>query len=191
MMDTSARVIGRPGQWATIVPGLAPAVCAELAERCRSLDVVAPGVVGQKSLPDHRVGHSRLLPRSALFEDVYQLIWDAGEALNRSYFELDVSNIVKPPQFLEYVGGHGHFHWHNDYGLERPLSKRKLTVSIQLSDGRDYEGGDFEVFGTPQPMPRAQGSIVVLPAFVHHQVTPVTSGTRCALVGWLAGPSLR
>ncbi|MEU6981276.1 2OG-Fe(II) oxygenase [Streptomyces sp. NPDC046371] len=191
MRNGTARVTGQPGQWATIVPGLAPDVCAELAERCRSLDTVATGVVGQESLPDHRVGHSRLLPRSALFEDVYQLIWDAAEVLNRHYFELDVTEIVKPPQFLEYVGGHGHFHWHNDYGLEKPLSKRKLTVSIQLSDGRDYEGGDLEVFGTPQPMPRTQGSIIVLPAFVHHKVTPVTSGIRCALVGWLAGPSLR
>ncbi|MGW2869939.1 2OG-Fe(II) oxygenase [Kitasatospora sp. NPDC001225] len=191
MTDANARVIGEPGQWAAIVSGLGPAVCAELVERCRSLDTVTPGVVGQKSLPDHRVGHSRLLPRSALFEDVYQLIQDAGEALNRRYFELDVTDIVKPPQFLEYVEGRGHFHWHNDYGLERPLSKRKLTVSIQLSDGRDYEGGDFEVFGTPHPMPRAQGSIVVLPAFVHHKVTSVTSGVRCALVGWLAGPQLR
>ncbi|MEV8629551.1 2OG-Fe(II) oxygenase [Streptomyces sp. NBC_01268] len=191
MRNDTARVTGQPGQWATIVPGLAPDVCAELAERCRSLDTVATGVVGQESLPDHRVGHSRLLPRSALFEDVYQLIWDAAEVLNRHYFELDVTEIVKPPQFLEYVGGHGHFHWHNDYGLEKPLSKRKLTVSIQLSDGRDYEGGDLEVFGTPQPMPRTQGSIIVLPAFVHHKVTPVTSGIRCALVGWLAGPPLR
>jgi predicted 2-oxoglutarate/Fe(II)-dependent dioxygenase YbiX len=191
MMDAGSRVIVRPGQWAAIVSALAPAVCAEIAERCRSLDPVTPGVVGQKSLPGYRVGHSRLLPRSALFEDIHQLIWDAGEALNRRFFELDVTEIVKPPQFLEYVEGNGHFHWHNDYGVERPLSKRKLTVSIQLSDGGDYEGGDFEVFGTPQPLPRAQGSILVFPAFMHHQVTPVTSGVRRAMVGWLAGPPLR
>ena len=38
---------------------------------------------------------------------------------------------------------------------------------------------------------REQGSIIIFPSFVYHQVTPVTRGLRQSLVGWIAGPTFR
>ena len=74
---------------------------------------------------------------------------------------------------------------------------RKLSVTISLSDEKDYEGGDFEFDfinddkGSNQPQLckeiRPKGSVVVFPSFVWHRVKPVTSGTRYSLVIWNLG----
>ena len=74
----------------------------------------------------------------------------------------------------------------------------KLSITVSLSDPRDYEGGFLE-FAVPhheptkcefikarQAMPR--GSIIVFPSYTWHRVTPVTSGTRLSLVQWNLGP---
>jgi PKHD-type hydroxylase len=82
-------------------------------------------------------------------------------------------------------------------------------VTIQLSDPDDYEGGRFEwlepggsfdnlrsidttidlnnILQSAPFSARTKGSIIVFPSDVHHQVTPVTRGTRESLVGWLMG----
>ena len=36
-------------------------------------------------------------------------------------------------------------------------------------------------------MNREQGTIIVFPSFIPHEVQPVTKGERDALVGWITG----
>ncbi len=110
---------------------------------------------------------------------------------------------------LRYDEVGSHFTWHVDVlaydqasypGLSelspaRPL-ERKLSVTVNLSDGDDYEGGDLEfVSGSgqlvQQPELRTQGSTVIFPSTLGHRVTPLTRGVRYALVGWMVGPPLR
>tara|TARA_Y100000004_G_C8887324_1_gene400380 strand:- start:376 stop:1050 length:675 start_codon:yes stop_codon:yes gene_type:complete len=90
---------------------------------------------------------------------------------------------------------------------ERLNTYRKLSYSVNLSHPDEYEGGHFEwtdPYGlNPQNMTpdnitfraeqkaREQGSIIVFPSFVYHQVTPVIRGMRHSLVGWIAGPTFR
>jgi len=190
-MTTEQIAISDAGQWTAIARALDTTTCDAIIDRCQHFDATTPEVVGQEFLPNHRAGISRPLPRCTETEELYKVVWDIGELLNRLHFGLDLTEIIKSPEYVEYSSGKGHFDWHNDYGLESPISKRKLTVSIQLSDSSDYDGGDFLVFGSQQPLPRSRGSVIALPAYVHHQITPVTAGTRRALVGWLAGPCLR
>jgi PKHD-type hydroxylase len=106
---------------------------------------------------------------------------------------------------LRYTTG-SHFNWHVDvlaydqtnyepFAGRGPL-ERKLSVTVNLSDPADYDGGDLEFLnGTgqlyAQPQLREQGSVVVFPSTVGHRVTPVTRGTRYAIVGWLVGPPIR
>jgi PKHD-type hydroxylase len=40
-------------------------------------------------------------------------------------------------------------------------------------------------------MPKDKGTIVFFSSNIEHEVTPVTKGTRYALVGWVNGPNLR
>ena len=98
----------------------------------------------------------------------------------------------------------GQFNWHidalayeqSDYpGLGSGL-ERKLSVTMNLSDPGDYDGGDLEFLdGTGrlfrQPEMRNRGSVAVFPSTVGHRVTTVTRGVRYALVGWMVGPPLR
>lgn len=98
----------------------------------------------------------------------------------------------------------GHFQWHIDVlsyeqteypGLGSGL-ERKLSVTLNLSDPADYEGGDLEFLNglgqvITQPEIRERGSLVVFPSTVGHRVTPIVSGVRYALVGWMVGPQLR
>jgi PKHD-type hydroxylase len=72
---------------------------------------------------------------------------------------------------------------------------RKLSMTINLSDPNDYEGGDLKidtksldeesVHNISEIKP--QGSLVVFPSYLYHQVTPVTKGTRYSLVVWCLG----
>ena len=78
---------------------------------------------------------------------------------------------------------------------------RKLSLTCQLTDGSEYEGGELEFdFRNYDPNKRVEsdhqiqckeilpiGSIVVFPSFVWHRVKPVTSGVRYSLVMWNVG----
>jgi PKHD-type hydroxylase len=65
---------------------------------------------------------------------------------------------------------------------------RKLSVIVQLTDPEEYEGCDLNLnVGSINTMKKTQGSVIVFPSYVLHQVTPITKGTRHSLVAWLAG----
>jgi len=88
----------------------------------------------------------------------------------------------------------GHYDWHID--TMPPDSngfQRKLSISIQLNDCSEYEGGKLEFRSLPdaeQPKMQ-QGSVIVFPSFLEHRVTPVVSGTRYSAVTWAGGPAFR
>lgn len=76
---------------------------------------------------------------------------------------------------------------------------RKLSVTISLSDPSDYDGGNLKFDLGPHRSDRyhtceeirPRGSIIVFPSHIHHQVTPVTRGTRYSLVAWSLGKPFR
>ena len=62
-----------------------------------------------------------------------------------------------------------------------------LSFTLFLSDPQDYEGGALQIEHAGQSIqvkPEA-GDLVLYPSTSLHQVTPVTSGTRFACVGWI------
>lgn len=67
------------------------------------------------------------------------------------------------------------------------LSQRKISASLLLNDESEYEGGDL-VMLNELITTKKQGSIIVFPSFMAHQVTPVTRGVRYSAVCWMAGP---
>ena len=91
-------------------------------------------------------------------------------------------------QYTEYFDNGGHYDWHQDIGPGE-LSIRKVSVTIQLSDSDEYEGGDLEFLrgATPEQAPRGKGVAVLFPSYLLHRVTPLTGGTRRSLVLWLGG----
>lgn len=116
-------------------------------------------------------------------------------------FEVHGMKDNDPTYVMRYATG-DHFTWHVDDGLaEPPLGTRKLSFSLQLSDPNDYDGGDLE-FATYSPLVdpdapppsqvfRQRGALVVFPSFMLHRISPITRGTRYAMVGWVHGPPFR
>ncbi len=88
-------------------------------------------------------------------------------------------------QIARYVSGGGHF-WHQDtsFGVTRgPV----FSVICQLSDERDYEGGDLVFLDGLSVVraPRGQGSVCVVPSAAWHRVHPIRSGVRFSATFWL------
>lgn len=73
---------------------------------------------------------------------------------------------------------------------------RKLSLTLNLTDPSNYEGGNLMFDYGPHHVGnryhvcediRPKGSIIVFPSYIYHQVTPVTKGTRYSLVMWILG----
>ena len=73
---------------------------------------------------------------------------------------------------------------------------RKLSMTLNLNAPGEYDGGNLKFdFGPHAGRKRfhecteirPQGSLIVFPSYVYHQVTPVTRGTRYSMVLWSIG----
>ena len=123
------------------------------------------------------------------------LLWVYVNRANRDSFDVDV-RYINELQFTTYKGkNEGRYGWHHDVDFKNPHPyHRKLSLTIQLSDSKDYEGGQFEFErGIDQLPPEhtEKGTVLIFPSFYKHQVTPVTKGTRHSLVTWVEGPHWR
>lgn len=108
--------------------------------------------------------------------------------INDEVYGFRVVGFEEPSRILCYRGEHrDHVHDHIDLGPLHPL--RKLAFSILLSDPDGFEGGDLSFSEQVLPGARAQGTLTVFPAFLPHRVTPMTSGSRHVIVGWVLGPT--
>ena len=132
-----------------------------------------------------------------IFSDIHNTLNPYMKLANRNAFGFDV-NYIDSYQFTTYKGeDKGFYDWHEDVFWDSNIDMihRKISMTLQLSDSDDYEGGDFE-FQSPIEMPnkealRRKGTILLFPSFVRHRVKPVTKGVRKSLVGWYEGPKFR
>ena len=122
---------------------------------------------------------------------VQKILWKYILEANKKTFHVDVIN-KSEIQFTEYRSHEGgKYDWHHDvnWNAQEGLD-RKLSISIQLSDKTDYEGGDFAFEEIKSSMDfKGIGTIIIFPSYLRHRVTKVTSGTRRSLVAWFYGPN--
>jgi PKHD-type hydroxylase len=124
---------------------------------------------------------------------IYQRIMNTLAVLNAQSYQFDVKGMDEPLYFVTYESkDKGHYNWHYD-GTPAGHAPRKLSITFQLSDPKDYEGGELEFnrTGNPTTAPKDRGTFVLFPSFILHRVRPVTKGIRHALVAWVNGPPLR
>ena len=115
-------------------------------------------------------------------------------------------NRTESVQFTKY-NINQYYDWHCD-SWEKPYKNgevRKLSMTCQLTDGSEYEGGELEFdFRNYEPYERDEskhlirvkevlpkGSIIIFPSFVWHRVKPVKKGVRHSLVAWNNGASFK
>jgi PKHD-type hydroxylase len=139
-----------------------------------------------------------------IYKELHPYVHEANKNAGWN-FEWDRSESC---QFTKYKLNQ-YYDWHCD-SWDKPYDKpdrldygkiRKLSMTCQLTDGSEYEGGELEFdFRNYDPHMRDEtqhlkkakeilpkGSIIVFPSFVWHRVKPVTSGTRYSLVAWHLG----
>jgi PKHD-type hydroxylase len=137
-----------------------------------------------------------------VYKEIQPYIHEANAAAGWN-FNWDYSESC---QFTKYKKGQ-YYDWHCD-SWDRPYHKpedpnshgkqRKLSVTLSLSDDKDYSGGELE-FDMRNKDPdkkanthvlkeiRSKGSLVVFPSDVWHRVKPVKRGVRHSLVIWNLG----
>jgi len=126
--------------------------------------------------------------------EVENIIWKYISEANKT-FQVNVIKLMEVQYTLYHGHQKGHYNTHADtnWVSGNPLD-RKLSVTIQLSDGSDYQGGKFEMIDgkdIPESISKGLGTVVVFPSYLRHRVQPVTGGTRKTIVAWAHGPRWR
>ena len=120
-------------------------------------------------------------------------LWRFTEEANRRAFSFDVTRCCDV-QYTEYHASEsGHYNWHIDvaYASDVPFD-RKISLTVQLSDPSDYEGGEFGISRVDLPeWHKEKGTVLAFPSYILHKVAPVTKGVRRSLVAWFEGPRWR
>ena len=184
--------------------------CEKLLDYCiKNTELKEASVLnkGQSDADDVRIGRTdpsiRITDIAFVEPDgnednkVNEVAWDfLNEANTRQFnYEIESYQLV---QFARYRDG-GHYGWHRDVN-ESAISPngemRKLSLTLCLTDSKEYEGGELQFFNGERPEKQMvindiqdQGSVIVFDSRDWHRVTPVTKGTRYSLVCWSVGPN--
>ena len=155
-----------------------------------------------KDLKKKRDSNIVWLTEQWIYKEIQPYVHRANENAGWN-FQWDRS---EPCQFTKYNKGQ-YYDWHCD-GWDKPYQRkegdpsngkvRKLSVTLSLSDEKDYTGGELEFdFRNLDPNKKPnvrkcteilpKGSLVVFPGFVWHRVCPVKKGSRYSLVMWNLG----
>jgi PKHD-type hydroxylase len=122
---------------------------------------------------------------------VYERITDISINLNNQFFKFDLFGINETLQFTNYISPSGKYGKHVDRGINMPV--RKLSISIQLTNPDKYEGGELYLYDGDEgfSMDKEQGTLIMFPSYVLHEVMPVTKGERNSLVTWVTGKQFK
>jgi PKHD-type hydroxylase len=124
---------------------------------------------------------------------IFQKLTNLIKGVNDNLFQFDLQEI-QSLQFTCYDGSEkGAYVKHIDQMLDSAGYPRKLSISVQLSDEKDYKGGDLLLHESDKPTKtfRNRGTAMFFPSYVLHEVTPVTKGIRYSLVIWVTGPKFK
>jgi PKHD-type hydroxylase len=122
---------------------------------------------------------------------IFERITRAVLGINQQFWNFDLQRI-ETLQYSQYNIGQ-FYKPHIDMMFQSPRSAiRKLSFTVQLTDPKEYEGGNVLIkTNNDSPIHRTKGTISFFPSYMLHEVTPVTKGTRHALVGWVTGPAFK
>jgi len=125
-------------------------------------------------------------------EWVFRRVTDITLNLNERFFKFDLFGINEGFQFTNYEAPSGKYGKHVDRGINTLV--RKLSISIQLTNREEYEGGELKLYDGEEEgtvMSKEQGALIIFPSYILHEVMPVTKGERNSLVTWVTGKQFK
>lgn len=122
-----------------------------------------------------------------VYDKIHSFILEANDV-----WKFDLHSIIDSIQYTEYYDDGGHYGWHMDIGPS-PINHRKVSITIQLSNPEDYEGGELELWtgNGVQKVEKHKGCAILFPSYMLHRITPVTKGVRKSLVLWVGGSTYK
>jgi PKHD-type hydroxylase len=161
--------------------------CARIIEAGMALPLAGGQVTAIERAPEARRSTVALFPPEPANAWMLERIAQVVNKFNAELwgFELVGSERL---QFSAYGAGE-YYEWHVDLGARGGFALRKLSVSVQLNDPTDYDGGDLEIStgAAVSKATRTKGAVILFPAYALHRVLPITRGVRYSLVAWIVG----
>jgi len=127
-------------------------------------------------------------------------LWHYIMNANKDNFLYDISHIENNMiQYTQYNKG-DYYNWHTDMDIcdiiEPDQLVRKLSFTLQLTNDDEYTGGDLEFADFDDStyrflVPKSRGTVIVFDSRTPHRVSPIKSGVRKSLVGWVVGKRWR
>ena len=162
-------------------------------EECKKIIQIAKkkgmikGTTFGKNKSDVRKSKISWLYPSDEMEWVFRRVTDMVLDLNKRFFNFDVFGLNEGFQFTNYKAPSNKYGKHVDRASDFVV--RKLSISIQLTDPKEYEGGELYLYEDDKGvlMDKKQGTLIMFPSYVLHEVKPVTKGERNSLVTWVTG----
>ena len=160
-------------------------------EECETIIKIAnaKGLIKGKTKNQSDVRQSQIcwLYSSDNLDWVFKKITDIVLNLNNRFFQFDIFGLNEGFQFTNYKAPSDKYGKHVDRTLDFVV--RKLSISIQLTDPKEYEGGELYLYDDDKGtlMDKKQGTLILFPSYILHEVTPVTKGERNSLVSWVTG----
>ena len=187
-LNTTSREI-----WAYVEKAFMPEECDAIIEIGKKIGF-DDGKVNDGNKVDVNVRKSKvsfLDSKDKSYEWIFRRTTDLVNGINRQFWNYDLS-YIETLQFTSYTQKDDFYGKHTDQGSNTPFY-RKLSFSIQLSDPDTYEGSDLLMYASEDQVNtrRDRGAIIFFPSFVMHKVTPLVSGERYSLVGWVCGPPFK
>ena len=122
---------------------------------------------------------------------VFKKITDIVLNLNDRFFQFDIFGLNEGLQFTNYKAPSDKYKKHIDREVDSVI--RKLSLSIQLTDPKEYQGGELLLYENEKgiEMKKEQGTLILFPSYTLHEVKPVTKGERNSLVSWVTGKQFK
>ena len=148
-------------------------------------------IIGSENTPKEiRSSRIKWIPKTEEWNWLYTKLMDMAVTANNELWKFDLFSADELIQYTEYYDSEeGHYTWHQDVGPDS-ASFRKISITVQLSDFDEYEGGDLELWqgGTSYiKAERGAGVVFIFPSYMMHRVAKVTKGTRKSFVLWVGG----
>ena len=123
---------------------------------------------------------------------MYEKINGWVKNININHFGFDGIQITENAQYTEYPKD-AFYTWHTDNDTDMRLQPpvRKISMTLLLSDEKEFEGGDLEMIDDEKRPRMKRGHAIFFASFIRHRVTPVTKGNRKSLVMWFGGPPFK
>jgi PKHD-type hydroxylase len=164
-------------------------------EECQTIINIAKnkGLIKGKTRGESDIRNSKiswLYPNDDM-DWVFRRVTDIAVNLNERFFKFDLFGLNEGFQFTNYEAPSSKYGKHIDRGINTPV--RKLSISIQLTDPEKYEGGELYLYEEDKGtlMDKTQGTLIIFPSYVLHEVMPVTKGERNSLVTWITGKQFK